>query len=349
MKRMYGSRLSKTYGLHVLLVLLLMVIVAGCGKKPAPQNNVQQDASAGQEQTDGVLLDLSGIKPIGSFKKLNVVATTSIVADVVSSIGGDEIKLTILMPAGTDPHTFEPTSRDVSDLTKADVVFVNGVGLEAFLEPTLESSGANKGKVISVSQGVELRTLGGREVNTDGLDHDHSGSDPHVWFSPLNVKQWAKNIEQTLVYADPKNADTYVAQSQTYQNALTELDDWIKEKVEQVPQTSRKFLADHNTLGYFADRYGFRQVGTVVPGYSTLSEPSAQEIAELEDLIRQYKIAAIFVGATSNPDLAERIAGDTGIKLLRLYTGSLSEEGGRADTYIDMMRYDTKAIVEGLR
>jgi len=276
--------------------------------------------------------------PLGEGEKLQVIATTSIVADVVKNIGGDLIDLTTLIPPGSDPHTFEPTPRDAAAVAKAHVVFINGAGLEQFLEPLLESVGGTE-KITSVSYGIELRRL----------DGEHGQADPHVWFDPYNVIVWTHNIEQALGALDPDNASAYTARARAYEAELRELDAWIRDQVAQVPAANRKLLTDHKVLGYFADRYGFEQVGTVIPGLSTLAQPSAQELTALEDIIRRHNVKAIFVGTTVNPRLAQQIADDTGASLVFLYTGSLSEPNGPADSYLSLMRYDVAAIVEALK
>jgi ABC-type Zn uptake system ZnuABC Zn-binding protein ZnuA len=309
-------------------------------------------------------LDLTAIAPIAEGERLNVVATTNIVGDVVGTIGGDAINLTVLIPLGADPHTFEPTPQDIAAIADADMVFANGVGLEAFLDTVLVSAGADERKVIFVSHGIALIAFAGKPKPSDNNgesdhqhtadegeaadDHDHSGQDPHVWFSPMSVDVWITNIEQTLVHADPANADTYTANAATYREDVHELDKWIQEQVAQVPEANRQLVTDHMAFGYFAHRYGFEQIGAVIPGYSSMAEPSAQELAALEDAIREYEVPALFVGTTANPVVSERLAEDTGIQMVSLYTGSLSEAGGPADTYLKLMRYDTQAIVEAL-
>jgi manganese/iron transport system substrate-binding protein len=160
---------------------------------------------------------------------------------------------------------------------------------------------------------------------------------------------WTHNIEYALSTLDPDNAEAYEANAKAYQAKLEELDGWIHEQVAQVSETDRKLVTDHTSFSYFAHRYGFEQIGAVFPGYSTLAEPSAQDIAVLEDAIGEFDVAAVFVGITVNPDLAERVAEDTGTLLVFLYTGSLSEPGGPADDYISLMRYNVSAIVEALR
>ncbi|MGD9101434.1 MAG: metal ABC transporter substrate-binding protein [Anaerolineae bacterium] len=294
-------------------------------------------------------------------EKLKVVATTSIVADVVENVGGDRIELTRLMPLGTDPHTFEPTPQDAVAVSDAHVLFANGAGLEEFLEPLLESAGA-QGKTVYVSHGIESLHLEGEHAHEQGEEeaeheqeqegegeHHHEGADPHTWTDPLNVIVWVHNVGHALQDLDPDNAEVYEANAEAYETQLKELDAWIRDQVAQVPAAERRIVTDHDVFGYFVRRYGFVQAGTIVPGYSTLSEPSARELAELEDAIRALSVKAVFVGNTVNPGLAERVAEDTGTRLVFLYTGSLGAEGSGASTYVDYTRHNVNAIVGALK
>jgi ABC-type Zn uptake system ZnuABC Zn-binding protein ZnuA len=279
-------------------------------------------------------------------QKLQIVATTNIVADVVQNVGRDLIELETLMPVGTDPHTFEPTPRDVAAVADAHAVFANGAGLEIFLEDLLESAGEGV-TVVPVSYGVELLQSTGEHTE----EHEaHKGdSDPHTWFDPNNVMVWTHNIEHTLSVLDPDNAEAYEANATAYEAKLKDLDGWIQEQLALIPEGNRKLVTDHTSFSYFTRQYGFEQIGAVFPGYSTLAEPSAQDIAALEATIDEVDAKAVFVGLTVNPDLAERVAEDTGTQLIFLYTGSLGEAGGPADDYISFMEYNVSAIAEALR
>jgi manganese/iron transport system substrate-binding protein len=279
-------------------------------------------------------------------ERLQVVATTNIVANVVQNVGGDLIDLKTLMPVGTDPHTFEPTPQDVAAVADAHVVFVNGAGLEIFLEDLIESAGEGV-TIVPMSYGLELRQF--EHAQEEEGDHHHGEPDPHTWFDPNNVMVWTHNIEHTLSTLDPGNAEAYGANAEAYEVELEKLDGWIREQLTSISEANRRLVTDHTSFSYFAHRYGFEQVGAVFPGYSTLAEPSAQDIAALEDTIGEYGVEAIFVGLTVNPDLAKRVAEDTGTQLVFLYTGSLSEAGGPADDYISFIKYNVSAIVEALR
>ena len=280
----------------------------------------------------------------GSGDGLKVVASTTIVGDVVSQVGGDLIDLTVLFPPGADPHTFESRPQDIAVISDADVVVIHGLGLEETLESTLDAN--VNGLLVHAAEGVDTIALegGGHED-----EHAHEGEDPHTWTDPNNVIIWAGNIASALSEADPANAATYQSNTGTYINELRELDTWIRAQVESIPVEQRELVTDHASFGYFAEEYGFEQVGLVVASLSTNAAPSAKELAELTDAIKEHGVPAIFVGTTVNPALAEQVAGDTGAQIVFVYTGSLSEPGGEADSYITFMRYNVNAIVEALK
>lgn len=290
----------------------------------------------------------------GEGEPLRVVATTTLVGDVVARVGGDAIALTVLLPIGADPHTYEPTPADLTAVSRAHVLFVNGLGLEEFLERTLRNASSDL-PVVVVSAGIQPRMMEEHQHEHDQegehereQEHEHAGeADPHVWLDVRNVMVWVENIRQGLSALDPDHADLYAANAAAYLAELEALDAWIQEQVASVPPQNRKLVTNHPSFGYFADRYGFEQVAAVYP-ISPGAEPSAREIAELEDVILRLGVPAVFAETTVNPRLAERVAQDTGARLVTLYTGSLSGPGSGAETYIAMMRYNVRAIVEAL-
>jgi len=315
--------------LSLMAVFVLTAALAACG--------VESESSLGGKPTEA---------STDTESKLRVVATMTILGDVVRVVGGESIELTTLMPLGTDPHSFDPSPRDAAAVADADVVFMNGVGLEAFLEPMLENAGG-EAEVVTLAEGIELRQV--EEEQEEDAEHGQGDYDPHVWFDPNNVMVWVKQIEETLSRRDTANAQAYSDRAQAYLSELGELDGWIREQVEGVPEANRSIVTDHDTFGYLAEHYGLRTVGTIVPGYSTLSEPSAQELADLESAIQDLGVRAIFVGKTVNPNLARRVEEDTGVRLVFLYTGSLSEPDGPAGSYLEFMRYNVSEIVEALK
>lgn len=271
--------------------------------------------------------------------KLNVVATNSILGDVVQNIGGDLINLTTLIPVDTDPHSFEPAPQDAARVAQADVIFINGLNLEEFMQSLL-SNAEGFGDVITVSVGIQ--TIVGEE-------EEFADADPHVWMNPMNVKIWADSIAESLAAADPANAAVYSANAEDYKVQLDELEALAQEQIAQIPVEKRVLVTDHDSFGYFLDHYSFQLVGAVIPSLTTGSEPSAGELADLEKAIQQYQVKVIFVGVSVNPALAEQVAADTGVQLIAVYTESLSGASGPAATYLDMMRYDIQAIVSALK
>lgn len=275
---------------------------------------------------------------------LQVVASTTIVGDVVAQVGGAAIDLTVLYPAGADPHTYEPTPRDLAAISKADVVFLNGAGLEESLISLLEANAP--GAIVALSDGIDLLTF---EGETGEEPDEHLAGDPHTWMDPNNVILWVEAIAETLSALDPAHAGTYQENAAAYSASLQELDAWILEQVRQVPLENRKIVTDHLIFGYFGEAYGFIQAGALIEAFSTNAEPSAQDLASLEDLILREGIAVIFVGESINPALAEQVARETGIVVVHLYSGSLSEPGGEADSYLAYMRYNVEQIVAALK
>lgn len=349
----------KLYSIFIVLAAFL-VIAAQCGAVTPvapPAEEVVVEAAGGQAgQTRGgaaehehdvnEAVELAPVSLAGG-EKLKVVATTGIIADIVSNVGGDLIDLTVLLPPGTDPHTFEPTPSDLAKVANAHLIFANGLGLEVFLDKMIKNAGG-EAAVVYVSQGIKIR----RFVDSDQQEHaqesQRGGVDPHSWTTPANAIVFTGNIEHALSALDPTNAEVYQANARAYEAKLEDLDAWVKQQIESIPPDNRKLVADHAVFGYYAGRYGLQQIGAVVPAFSTVAEPSAQELAGLVEAIRQYKARAVFVGSTVNPALAQRLADDTGIQLVTLYTGSLGPEGSGAETYLDYIRYNTTAIVDAL-
>jgi len=321
----------------LVLTVTIVLLLTATGCAPA----------AGNDQSDGGIRDFSPVS-LAEDEKLRAVATTSLVFDVVANVGGNHIELTRLIPLGTDPHIFEPTPREVAAIADAHVVFANGAGLELFLEPLLVSA-ASRQKVVEVSLGIELLALD-QEHAEDGADehNEHDSLDPHTWTDPNNVVHWVENIERALSALDPAHQSDYQANARAYRSELEALDGWVRQQVGRIPAADRQIVADHLVFGYLAQRYGFRQVGAVVPGFSTLAQPSARELAELQNAIRQLNVRAVLVGRTVNPVVAEAVARDTGVKLVTVYTGSLSDPSGEAATYLEYIRYNVGAIVGAL-
>jgi ABC-type Zn uptake system ZnuABC Zn-binding protein ZnuA len=280
----------------------------------------------------------------GGAMTLKVIAAETFLADIAQNVAGDRLKIEALMPIGVDPHGFEPTPTDVAKITDSQVLIVNGAGFEAFLDELLKNAGGQR-VMIEAATGLASRQLRAGEI----ADPDHAG-DPHFWLDPNNVIKYVENIRDGLSKADPDGAATYTANATAYSAKLKELDRWIRDRVKEVPEANRKLVTNHESLGYFADRYGFQIIGTVMPSVSTGSAPSAQQLAQLIDHIKSTGAKAIFLETGTNPQLAEQVAKETGIKVeTDLYSHSITEAGGAAPTYLDMMKFNTDAIVTALK
>lgn len=275
---------------------------------------------------------------------LRVVATETFLADIAQNVAGDRFTVQSLLPPGADPHAYEPTPRDVADVAAADLLIVNGGGLEGPLLTTLHNAGGAV-KVVDASAG-----LTGRRPKPGEPQLAAGQTDPHFWLDPNLVKTYVANIRDAFSKADPGGAAVYAANAAAYVAKLTALNAWIRAQVAQIPPQDRKLVTNHASAGYFADRYGFQIVGTVIPGVGTSETPTAQELAALTAAIRRSGAKAIFVEKDESPQLAQQIAAETGIKAVTgILDHSLTPAGGAAPTYIAMMKYDTQLIVEALK
>ncbi len=279
---------------------------------------------------------------------IEIACTTTIVGDVVSQIVGENAEVWVLLPIDADPHAFEPRPQDLVALERADLIFVNGVDLEAGMVDILEGVAT---PIVPLSDAlVGLLPADGHEADEDDASdaHEHEGVDPHVWFDPTLVAQWIDIIVDSVGSLVPSAVPSLIDQADAYRRELETLDAWIVASVAAIPEERRHLVSDHRVLAYYAHRYGFTLAGAVIPGISSLAEPSARGLAELITAIEQLDVPAIFVGTTANPALAEQVAADTGTHVVLLYTGSLSTADGPAGTYLDFMRYTTTAIVKAL-
>jgi len=275
---------------------------------------------------------------------LNVLATETFLADIAQNVAGARVKVNALMPVGIDPHNFEPTPADIKKVADSNVLIVNGAGVESFMARLLENAGGKR-VMIEASKGLTSRKpSAGEPVDAD------NPVDPHFWLDPNNVVKYVENIRDGLSQVDPDGATTYAANAAAYIAKLKELDQWIADQVKPLPPARRLLVTNHESLGYFADRYGFKIIGAIIPSVSTGASPSAQQLARLIDHIKATHAPAIFLETGANPQMANQVAQETGIKVVsELFTHSTTDANGPAPTYIDMMKYDLKTIVDALK
>ena len=280
------------------------------------------------------------IRPPTPGGKLQVVATFSVVADLVRNVGGDPAEVTTLVGPGRDTHTFEPSPAEARALSAATLIFEDGLGFETWLDDLYQASGSRATRVV-VTDGIEPRTA------TEG---DEAGQpDPHVWHSVPNAVQMVKNIREALAEADPANAAAYQANADQYIGELQALDAWVFEQVRSLPGDRRKLVTTHDTFGYFAARYGFEVVGAVLPTSTEGASPSAKELAALVEAVKAQGVPAVFAENVSSNTLLNQVAAEAGVNVVAsLYTDALGPPGSEGDTYVKMMRYNVTTVVNAL-
>ena len=269
--------------------------------------------------------------------RIRVVATTTILGDVASNVAGSDADVEVLMPIGASPHGFVPSSQQVAKIYTADLVVANGLDLEAGLADVLEAAKGDGVNVLEVAPHLDPLPFG------DGDDLD-----PHVWMDPVRMMDTARLIATELTAVAPSvdwegNAATDAAELQSTHNTIQQL-------LGAIPTDERKLVTNHDSLGYFADRYGFVVIGTVIPGGSSLGDPSSAALADLVAVIEREKSPAIFAESTEPQALAGAVAAEAGadVAVVELFTGSLSESGTVADTLIGMLLVDAERIATAL-
>lgn len=270
----------------------------------------------------------------------DVVATTAIVGSLTKAVAGDSLTVGTIVGPGVDPHEYEASPDDVTKIGKAKVILRNGIGIDAFLDKVIAGSGQRA--VVTVTEGINLR----QGEDEEGRPED----DPHVWHDPANSKIMVDNIARALSATYPDRADTFARNATTYKGKLDMADGEIQKLIDSIPPANRKIVTNHDALGYFIDRYGLTYVGAVIPSLSTEGEPSAQDVADLEDLIRKEGVKAIFAESSVEPKIAREIAKDTNVKIVDdLYGDSLGKPGSEADSVDKMLVVNARKIAGALK
>ncbi len=311
--------------------------------------------------------------PVTAESETVILATTSILGDIVRNVAGERARVDVLMPSGIDPHEFEPSIEQVNSLYRVNLVVSNGMRLEEGMTEVLD---------IAMSEGVNLFELGTTAVGAGGLTgedleegeheehegeaghdegehdhegeagqahaHDHGGVDPHFWLDPILVAEGALALGERLTPFD--GSEEWRAQAQAYADQMTALDAEIREILAVVPPSQRKLITNHDAFGYFAQRYGFQVLATVIPSTSSLAEPSSAHLAELVEMIVEQGVPAIFVENDAAEGVAEAVAAEVGaeVQVVELYAPWLGEPGSGADTLAGMLRVNAQRIAEAL-
>jgi len=311
---------------RILAVAAAAALLAGCGSTPAASDEPQT---------------------------LKVVATTPEVADFVRNIGGADVSVTQIIKPNVDPHDFEPTPADIKAIAEAKVVVKNGVGLEEWLDRTIEASGF-QGAVIDSSQGVKLLEGGHEEEHAEEGEEEHAGEehDPHIWHNPRNAKVMVTNIEKGLATADPSRAAAFGRNLTTYTAQIDKLDAENEAAFAKLPAADRKLVTNHDAFGYYVDRYRLEFVGSVIPSLDTSAELSAKQLTDLVAKIKATGTKAIFTESSLPPKSAETIAQQAGVEVVggedALFGDSLGRPGTPEGTYLGAERHNTEVIVAAL-
>jgi zinc/manganese transport system substrate-binding protein len=266
--------------------------------------------------------------PASAQDKLPVVATFSILGDLVEQVGGDKVAVTTLVGPDTDAHTYQPRPNDLRTLAGARVLVSNGLGFEGWIDRLADAASFKGTRIVASKEAA-------------------SGPDPHCWQDVACTRRYVATIAAGLATADPENAASYRARAQAYDAKLATLDAWIRGEIARVPEDRRKAITGHDSFHYFSRAYGV--VFEAPRGYSTDSEPSARDMAQLIRKVRTQKIKALFIENLTNPALIDQIARDAGATVgPRLYSDALSKPDGPAPSYEAMMRYNVGALVAGM-
>ncbi len=318
--------------LFSLAAILIAAILIGCGVNPGGE------AGGGRFTQPG---------------KLKVLATYSILGDLVRNVAGDSAEVLTLVGPDGDAHTFDPAPQDGMTVADCGVIFENGAGFETWLDDLYSSSGAKAPRVV-VSAGLELREgqCTHSKAEREKLGHSHAHElDPHLWHDVKNAIHMVGIIRDKLCEIDPPHAEQYRANAAAYLKKLDALHTWVEGEVGKLPADRRKLVTNHDTFGYFAERYGFTVPGAVLSSVSTeAADPSAAEFAQLVEKVKGTKVPAVFAENVHNPKLMERLANEAGVKLAPpLYTDALGRPGTPGDTYEGMIRHNVTTMTDALK
>ena len=289
----------------------------------------------------------ASLQPAAAQEKVKVVASFSILGDLVRQVGGDRVEVSTLVGPNTDMHGFQPTPAHAKALASAQLVVINGLGLEGWADRLVKSAGYKGARVVA-TKGVKALSA---EIEGHGHNHKHKHSDrydPHAWQEVANVKIYVGNIRDALSSVDPAGKAAYEKNAADYVQKLDALEAEIKQAFAGVSEKQRRVITSHDAFHYFGDAYAIEFLAAQGAGGET--QPSARDVARLIQQIRKEGVKAIFVENISNPRIIEQIARETGVKLGgTLYSDALSEPNGPAPTYLDMMRHNAKTIAAALR
>lgn len=322
----------------IALVAALSLVVASCGAPSDDAPNAPDGADGAGGAGTSTPVAVSTTTPLGS-----------VVEDVVTCNGGTA---STLMAPGDDPHTFAPSSAQLAQLTQAELVVMNGLGLEEGLGSAIENARSDGARVLELAPLLDPLPFGDTTGQVEDEDHDgdheDDGNDPHVWLDASRMATAAELIGEEL--ATVTGDDGYTECGTQVGAELRDVHEQVVEILAAVPDERRVLVTDHQSFGYFAQAYDFDLLGVVVAGGSTDAEPSSQELAELVEVVRDAGVPAVFSNTAVSSSLIEAVAAEAGgeVQVVELYVGSLGPEGSAATTYADLMLTDARLIADAL-
>ncbi len=285
---------------------------------------------------------LSASMPALAQEKLRVLATFSILGDLVKNVGGDRVEVTTLVGPNSDAHVYSPAPADAKRVAAARVIITNGLGFEGWMARLVKASGTKATPVVA-TKGIKPR----KQAGGSHAGHSHDSTDPHAWQSVANAKLYVANILAALIAADPDGKAVYEANAKAYTEKLDALDREVRDAMAGIPKERRRIITSHDAFGYFQAAYGIDFIGP--QGVSTESEASAQDVARIITQIKRQKIPAVFMENVTDPRLIQRIAAGSGAKVGgQLFSDALTDGKGAAPTYIDMIRHNVKQLTAAL-
>jgi zinc/manganese transport system substrate-binding protein len=274
--------------------------------------------------------------------RIKVIASFSILGDLVSNVGGDRVDVAALVGPNGNAHVYAPSPADAKKAADARLVFVNGLGFEGWLERLVKASGTTAPIIVATKGVAPLE-----RAETHDHDHEQGRADPHAWQSVTNAKIYVGNIRDALIAIDPAGKERYEANATVYLARLDALEQEVRDTIAKIPADRRRVVTSHNAFGYFERAYGI--IFTAPQGVSTESEASAKDVAAIITAIRKQKAAAVFLENVTDPRLVQQIASETGAKIGGvLYSDALTEAKGDAPTYIDLIRHNLKQLANAL-
>jgi zinc/manganese transport system substrate-binding protein/manganese/iron transport system substrate-binding protein len=274
-----------------------------------------------------------------SGKQIKVVTTMSILADMVQHIGGDRVKAENIIPIGAGPEDYQPTPADAQKIAAADIVFSNGHGLEEWLADLFTSAAKPGQPQIAVSEGLQAVDVGSA---------DFKEGNPHFWMSAAYGAKYVEQIRDGLIQVDPGGKDIYTSNADAYVKQLLALNDELKQQAQTIPENQRKLVTNHDAFPYFADEYGFTIVGSILGNPE--SELSAGDLAQLVQKIKAQQVKAVFSESQFNPKVTKTLADEAGVQVVAdLYTDTLGDSSSGVTSYIEMLRFDMRTIVDALK